>query len=166
MNELRVKMLGQEDAFIQQKEIEEGEELEQLEDKGEAYHSTDNDDVYASDYSNEPKEDKPIATSFDKVQALDTINFEKKEPKKEFSDTPIVQGQKLKNGMFRVKARRIKMFDLSKEQDETSLNNLLDEHLNPNSNIINLSLKHQFSDKDGSWKILVSYELVEFKINI
>ena len=60
----------------------------------------------------------------------------------------------------------IKVFDLSKGSDEDNLNKLLDEHLDPNSNIINLSLKHQFSDKDGSWKILVSYELVEFKINI
>ena len=152
---------------IEEEELIDLKDLEQLEDKGQAYQSTDSDDVYASDYSDEPENDiKDKEVSTNKITPIEFINYPKKEPKKEFSDTPVVQGQKLKNHLCRVKSRRIKVFDLSKSSDEDNLNKLLDEHLDPNSNIINLSLKHQFSDKDGSWKILVSYELVEFKINI
>lgn len=84
----------------------------------------------------------------------------------EYSPTPLIKNQKDFPQLRRIYARRVTMFDLGKKEEEEALNNLMDKALKEDSNIIDLNLRHEFSEKSGSWKILATYSLVEFKTDI
>ena len=84
----------------------------------------------------------------------------------EYSPTPVIKNQKDFPQLRRIYARRVTMFDLGKKEEEEALNNLMDKALKEDSNIIDLNLRHEFSEKSGSWKILATYSLVEFKTDI
>jgi hypothetical protein len=112
--------------------------------------------------------DKNIIVNSKGVNYIKNIDNKSVEdqPIKLWSDTPIIKNQKANRDLYRFKTKRIKVYDLGVPSEVVELNELIDNSMSETSNIINLNLLHKFSDTTGNWKILATYDIIEFKTNI
>lgn len=96
-------------------------------------------------------------------ELIKNSNQQEKNNKKIYQDKPFIKNQvKVAHNSTRIKERLIKVFDLSKEEDLKKLNELTNQSIREDTSIENLVLREHFSEKDGTWKILATYDILEF----
>ena len=82
---------------------------------------------------------------------------------KVYQNKPFIKNQiKVARNSTRIKERVIKVFDLAMDLDLKQLNSLVNNSIKEDTAINNLVLREHFSEKDGTWKVLATYDILEF----
>lgn len=90
-------------------------------------------------------------------------NQQERSNKKNYQDKPFIKDQyRVARKSTRIKERLINVFDLSKDDDLKKLNELTNQSIKEDTAIANLNLREHFSEKDGTWKVLATYDILEF----
>lgn len=160
---------------------EKDEEDEEVSPMGESFSGT-IEDEFRDGFKTSEKENEEIRKEADKAEGeisksntqqliypdnlenlIRNSNQQEKSNKKVYQDKPFIKNQaKISRHSIRVKERLINVFDLSKEEDLKKLNELSNQSIKEDTSIENLVLREHFSEKDGTWKILATYDILEF----